>query len=133
MHVTHHSILLQVKCAFDILKTNNPFHAQAKNPASPNQPAVANSNDEESSSSLFVEFPPLKILLTGKTVCVSMLKHATSPDQPETQCRQLVTPFLHAIAYNPFFNLQVYRGCIDTELSCFNMAALYSEQPTPIG
>lgn len=123
-----------MKSATDVFKSNTPFLTGAEDTTF--TPPSTDDQDDESPS-FFSTFPSLKVFLAGKTFGVSMLQHTTvSHDllDGQSDCnRQTTTPLMHAFVYNPFMTVQIHRGCIECELSCFNMAALYSQQPVPVG
>lgn len=81
-------------------------------------------------------FPSFKLMLSGKTVGVSFLNtHVTSHDVEINKLyqSQRVIPLFHILVQNPFLSLQISDDCFESELSCFNMAALYTDHPTPLG
>ncbi len=125
-----------MKCATDVFKSNTPFLTGAEETTSAHQSA-APCDGQDNPQSFLSGLPSLKVFLAGKTVGVSMLQRATvSHDLPEAQSdfsRQITTPLVHALVYNPFVTVQVNQECVVWELSCFNVTALYSQQPAPVG
>ncbi len=131
-----HSLLtsLQIKCATAVFESNTPFLTISEQTTSDHQSPTDVQN--HSNSSLLTNLPSLKVFLAGKTFGVSILQRAiVSHDLLEVQSdysQQTMMPLMHIFVYNPFMTVQIHRGCIECELSCFNMAGLYSHKPVPV-
>lgn len=54
-------------------------------------------------------------------------------DVQSDSCNGAVTPILHVLLYNPLLTIQMDQECSKSEMSCFNMAALYSHQHISVG
>ena len=140
------TFLTQLKCALEIFKSNSLRHPHLRDPKAPADSVARDSISSPDSSPSEKGLVPFKVLLIGRTVAVSFnasKDHMTSHDHlndltssyedvQSDSCNGAVTPILHVLLYNPLLTIQMDQECSKSEMSCFNMAALYSHQLTSV-
>ena len=140
------TFLTQLKCALEIFKSNSLRHPHLREPKTPADSVARDSISSPDSSPSEKGLVPFKVLLIGRTVAVSFnasKDHMTSHDHlndltssyedvQSDSCNGAVTPILHVLLYNPLLTIQMDQECSKSEMSCFNMAALYSHQLTSV-
>lgn len=76
---------------------------------------------------------PLKFLLVGRSVSLSLLTSTSSDDgTPLLSSPQLATPLMLATVYSPVCVMELRGNDAKMEASCFNMAVSYSLEQTSL-